>query len=49
MQSFEKTKINSIVRFDISENELNKSIFDFQIHCKRALKAKYAIFADWVG
>jgi DNA modification methylase len=41
-----KTHINS--GFDVSENQLNKSMFDFQkFIVKRALKAgKYAIFAD---
>lgn len=46
LQSKQKTHILS--GFDLQENELNKSMFDFQkFIVKRALKAgKYAIFAD---
>lgn len=49
-EQFLKTKQKSITLsgFDINEQELNKSMFDFQkFIVKRALKAgKYAIFAD---
>lgn len=49
-KQFLETKQKSIILsgFDIDENELNKSMFDFQkFIVKRALKAgKYAIFAD---
>ena len=43
-----KQKTHILSGFDVNENELNKSMFDFQkFICKRALKAgKYAIFAD---
>jgi DNA modification methylase len=43
-----KQKAHILSGFDIQENELNKSMFDFQkFIVKRALKAgKYAIFAD---
>lgn len=43
-----KQKTHTLSGFDINENELNKSLFDFQrFIVKRALKAgKYAIFAD---
>lgn len=43
-----KQKTHILSGFDLQENELNKSMFDFQkFIVKRALKAgKYAIFAD---
>ena len=46
LEQKQKTHIQS--GFDVNENELNKSMFDFQkFIVKRALKAgKYAIFAD---
>lgn len=46
LQKKQKTHIQS--GFDVNENQLNKSMFDFQkFIVKRALKAgKYAIFAD---
>lgn len=44
----QKQKTHILSGFDVNENELNKSMFDFQkFIVKRALKAgKYAIFAD---
>jgi DNA modification methylase len=44
----QKQKAHILSGFDVDENELNKSLFDFQkFIVKRALKAgKYAIFAD---
>ena len=49
-QEFLKTKQKNIIQsgFDVTEIELNNSLFDFQKFCvKRALKAgKYALFAS---
>lgn len=46
LKNKKKTRIES--GFEVNDNELNQSLFDFQKFCvKKALKAgKYALFED---